>query len=352
MVGKKVFFKAWMFASIAAMVLAIIAALVAVFLGASTKIFLSLILVPFIILFLFLNNRVIVEPGWNYLYTWNGQKMNPFEPGVYYLFPYFGFLTEKAAVPMNRQMIYVLSGSREGLSESTADIYAYGTDSDIEPETGSALRLKYKLEIQCVDPSKLFYNQADSYAYVAGIVELEIIKYVHNHDSEYVIDHFAKELWDNLIVQRLRGVILNDAGIELISFIPGDIILSPENEASRSQVEQENRKLEIAAAQLKVDVKKEEGRKKILQARLKNMAVQKQIASEENKIRDEEILAIKVAAGVNGIVALNHVTSNKKLDTILEAAKAGGVTYVDDSKGSLSAASAMSFAINANQNKP
>jgi len=77
------------------------------------------------------------------------------------------------------------------------------------------------------------------------------------------------------------------------------------------------------------------------------MEIKKSISRETDEIRTEKIVAIRNAAGVNGVVALNFINNDKKLDVILESSKKGNITYVDDSKGSLTQASAMSFAINA-----
>jgi len=245
MVSTNVFWKWWVGSFVVAttLILLIISGIV-LFGGFSGHLFWMLFVVPVIFAFLMWSNRLIVQPEWNHIYTWKGKKMEPLVPGIYYLFTSLGFLTEVAEVPMNNQMLFIYSGLRAWVSEQTRNMYIYGTDSNVEPGTGAALGLEYKVEIKCVDPTKLVYNQPDSFSYIAGVIELEISKYVHRRKSERVIDLFQTRKWDEKLLPIIGPGILTHVGVQLISFVAGDIILNPESEISRTNSEIAERNLQ------------------------------------------------------------------------------------------------------------
>lgn len=350
MSNKMRFFLAWTVLFISIFLLSITVLSTIYFLGVSGKIFLLLILLPLIFVYLVWQNKVEVPPKYNFVYEWRGEILDPLEPGWHYVFPYFGMLNEGEEIPMNSQMLYVLSGVRDGLSPKIINQYTFGTASNLEAETGDFVRMMYKLELKCEDPIKLVYEKDDPYGYIASVVEQKVNIYVHGKNVEQINDNFVKEDWNadvNLGIVDVRALILNEIGIDIVSFIPVDVINTPEVEESRRAIEIEIRKKELNNAKIDNDVQLEKGKGRVLTATLSNMSKKKSISEKADEIRVNSINAIKTRVGVNSVVALKFATNEKKLDVILEASKAGNITYVDDSNGGVSQATAMGFALRA-----
>jgi len=326
--AKKVFFRAWLWLGILSTILLVVI-LIAIFLAskASWYIFFVSLVPSVIVLWLRWSNRIIVPAKWNHIYEWKGKVLNSLTPGMYFPFVYLGFLNEGIEIPMENQIMHILTGVRDGLSPDIVSQYAYGAQSNAEPNTGDYLRLMYKLEYKCLDSEKLAYNQADPFSYIAGIVELQVNKYVHANKSEDIVDKFTEQNLQTLaIVPDMTSI-----GVELISFIPVDVLLTPEIEEVRRALDVERRKKELINTEVKNAVLREKNKKKVLDVELSNMDVRKKIAGENNKIKVEAINAIKIGVGVNGVVALKMAMKEKTLETIAKASENGSITYIDDS---------------------
>jgi hypothetical protein len=286
---------------------------------------------------------------------WCGKKMKPFTNGYHYPFRKFGFFNVVAEVPMNKQTLYILSGVRDNLSQELIKQYVYGTASNMEPGTGDFVRLLYRVEVKCIDPLALVYNVNNPYDYVAGIIEQKVSLYVHHNKSEDIIDHFAEQTLDSIFAvsssnpDDIRNQVLADTGLKLISFIPIDVINTPEVEALREQLDKEQRQIEIIKAQVENEAKREEGKKKVLTAKLANMSVQEAIGQKNNDILVNKIKAITDSTGVGGEEALGFIAKEKTLETLEKSSETGSITYIDDSgsKGNLNQAAALGFAISA-----
>lgn len=313
---------------------------------------LSLIWIP-VSFFTVWKAKLVVLPEWTVVAEWCGKKMEPFASGYHYPFRKFGFFNVVAEVPVNKQTLYILSGVRDNLAPEVVEQYVYGTASNMEPGTGDFLRLLYRVEVKCVDPLALVYNVNNPYDYVAGIIEQKVSLYVHREKSENIIDKFSEQTLASIfsasssIADDVLDQILTDTGLKLISFIPVDVINTPEVEELREQLDKEQRQTAIIEAQLKNEVQREQGKKKILSAQLENMSVQENIGKKTNDILVNEIKAIKDQAGVGGDEALRFIAREKTLATIENSSKTGNVTYIDDSgtRGNLKQAAALGFAI-------
>ena len=313
-----------------------------------------LILIPIVIWFIRRSNRLEVSQGWNVIGEWEKQRMQPFEPGWHYPFWYFGYFDDVSEVPMNKQTLSILSGRREGYEQSIIDEYVYGSASDMDPGTGSALCLLYKADIQCVDSLTANYCvKGDPYEYIADRVEWCVGLYVHARSSEEIIDNFSKETLDSVIPDYIKEDVLLSTGFELLSFFPGDVSFNEETAASRAKEEQLKRKKVENSLELENKVQLEVGNKLILLAELDNRTVIENIAKKDDQIRVNTIKSLKDGADVDGEKALEFIIKEKTLETVKESAQKGNITYIDDSKGgALNQSAALGFAINANnQNK-
>ena len=300
-------------------------------------------------------SKLIVLPEWVVIAEWCGKKMEPFANGYHYPFRKFGFFNVVAEVPMNKQTLYILSGVRDNLAPELINQYTYGTASNIEPDTGDYLRLLYRVEVKCVNPLALVYNINNPYDYVAGIIEHKVSLYVHRKKSEDIIDHFSEQTLSSIFSASatdpvdVRNQILSDTGLELLTFIPIDVINTPEVEAIREKLDTEQRQSAIIKAQTKNETLREQGKKKVLNAQLSNMSVKEAIGQKSNDILVNELKAITNNTGVSGDEALKFIAKEKTLETIKDSSATGNVTYIDESgsKGNLKQAAALGFAINA-----
>ncbi|MFZ2310119.1 MAG: hypothetical protein WAW11_01085 [Patescibacteria group bacterium] len=274
-------------------------------------------------------NRVEVPANWEYLYEWSGEKLLPLTPGLYFPFPYLGFLSEASQVLMSQQTIYIFSGVRDVLSTDEIKKYKYGSQTNIEPGTGDVLRLKYAAEFQCVDSFKLVYTKKTPFVFMAGLLELEVVKFAKTLTGEKVNDKFVKYQWDKKLAKAI-ATIEAEVGVKIIRFMPIDVINTSDTEKSRLDVELKKREREV------------------LNEELLNMAVKKKISAEADSTRSNAIKAIKDDAGVNGIVALKFLSEQKKLDTIEVASKKGNITYMDSSgSGKLNDSFTLGWGLNA-----
>lgn len=324
------------------------------FLSFDDKVYLyfSLIL-PFAIFLYFLwRDSLEIAPECVLVAEWKGKKMEPLRNGYQFPFRFFNLFREIEVVPVNEQVISIFSGRRDGLSEADVEEYRYGMDSDMEPGSGAALRLKYEVRYKCVDPISYCYNTDDALKYLASQVESRVNNYVLGRTSEEVSDGFRKiDLNDNVFLD-LRDYLLYKIGIEIVLFIGKDVLFTPETEASRAKLEEEQRKAELIKHQTDNDAKVEEGRGKFLDKQLENLKKEKNIAAEKNSILTERVVSI-TNAGVSANEALNFVKKEAVLKAVTEAAKTGGIFYIDEngskdgSGGKLSDAAALSVAINA-----
>lgn len=336
--AKEVFLKAWISLIAWSTLLALVVALGLVVVGGIFGFFWWAMLVAVIIFFSPLTvmviirwqKRVEVPANWEYLYEWSGQVMAPLEPGLYYPFPYFGFLSEESRVLMNKQIIYIMSGSRNGLDSADIEKFAYGSLTDVEPGTGDFIRLKYGVEIQCVDSKKLVYERTDPFGFIAGLAEKEVVLFVKGLSGEDINDQFINNDWDTNLIAKLQSLIEVETGVEIKRFIPIDVMNTPETEAARRAEEMKKRE------------------KAVLEAELKNMDVKEKISAKADGMVTHTINSVKNTAGVNGLVALRFITEKQKLSTIETASRNGQFTYMDSSgSGKLTDASAMGWGFHA-----
>lgn len=355
MSGKEKFLKFWLLLGAAAYVITLIIIAFTCLVAYSSMVKINLpflislvIIMPFIAVIIVViirwSNRLEVPAEWNFIFEWNGVVLPPLTPGLYYPFPYFKFLSDGTEVPMNKQMLHILSGVREGLPTEVVEKYVYGSSTNVEPNTGDFLRLMYMAEIKCVNPVKLVYEKADPYGYIVGLLEREVVIFIKKPRvaNETVNDKFIKNNWyetffiAKLIVTQtvnasVYDTILAETGIELIKFIPIDVINTPETEESRRDVEMEMRKGEV------------------LKKLLINTTIKKKISAVNDSMRDNSVKTILTNAGVTGEVALNYLNEQKKLDTIQVVGTKGNITYMDNSgKGKLTNARVMGWGLTAN----
>jgi hypothetical protein len=324
MKSKKVFFWAW-FKLFTVITIIIVVALVLAwnfiekFPG---EIFWSLTLLPFIYGWIIWSKKIIVPPEYEYIYEWQGKKLEPLTSGYNYVFPYFGFLEGKSKIPMNVQTLSILIGVRDGLPESVVNDYIYGTASNVEPENGDAIRILCQVEFQNIDSSKLFYAKSKPYHYIASLVEFKVGAYMKKpikNATEGLSDHFLSKDWDSEVLdgigtlKSLREEVFDFIGVKLIHFIPVDLIFSPEIEDTRK----------------KIDIEKRRG--ELLKEELGNMDTEAAIAKKRNEISGNQIEKVMKTANVSGAEALNFIMREKTLTAVAQASKTGNITYIDGS---------------------
>jgi hypothetical protein len=229
-----------------------------------------------------------------------------------------------------------LSGARDGLDPADIEKYAYGSLTNVEPGTGDFIRLKYGLEIQCVDSHRLVYERTDPFGFIAGLTEKEVIIFVKGLSGERINDEFINFDWQTNLIDKLQSLVELETGVRIIRFIPIDIMNTPETEEARRAEEMEKRQ------------------KAVLEAKLVNMEVNKKISAKQDDMVINTINSVKDTAGVNGIVALKFMTERQKLATIETAAGKSNFTYMDSSgSGKLTDASAMGWGFNShNKSQP
>jgi hypothetical protein len=357
MIGKERISEYWNWLLVAAFIsgLVAIAIVLVIFSFDFWWIFSALLIIP-AVLYLKWEGRLVVDAEFNLIAEWKGEKVEPLTPGIYYPFRYGDFFKLIAKVPMNIQTLHILSGEREGLKDDIVKLYLYGTASNMEPGTGDSVRLLYKLEFKCLNPIALVYTMDNPYDYLAGETELEVSQYIHKNTSEDIVDNFSREGLaqspDLNIVPKIKDDVLNKIGVEVIAFIPVDVILTPEKEALRRAQEREDNRKPLIESQLANAVVEEAGQAQILQAQLNNMEIKKNIAKEHNEIMSNKINKIKADTGVDGATALQFYTKQRTIDVVADASKTGSITYIDDSSnsGTLSQAAALGWAIKSNNN--
>ena len=260
------------------------------------------------------SNRLVVPENWNYIFEWNGEALDPLEPGLYFPFPWFGFLKAKGMVPMNRQTLRVLSGERKGCPEDIIKKYPYGADSNIEPASGDEFKALYHLETQCIYPKKFAYAYDDTYSYVVSLIESVVRDFLGRKSGEEISDNFSSYDWTSIVLNHLYGeetiaaYIEKNLGLRIIEIISIDIILTPEVEELRRKLDESSRKKEIYEAEAVAA----ESRKKL-------------------QAKNDEIT--KNTAGVNGNKALEFMLGNKKLETMEVVSKNGSNTFIDGAGG-------------------
>jgi regulator of protease activity HflC (stomatin/prohibitin superfamily) len=286
----------------------------------------GLLIVPVVVCAgIIFKHRYIVDQKHAVVYEWRGERVEPLVPGMYFPFPFFGFLSEGVEVPTNPIVLNIFTGSRDGLVK--AEKY-YGSQEDVQPETGAAIRLAYDITLQIVDPNKFVYSFDNCYAQIASLVEKEVMVYVHNNEAEKIYDNFTKENWQELVVDKLSATV-ETMGVILISFIPKGIKDNPEVEADRLKVEKERRRGEV------------------LEKQLKNQEIVAKIEQKNNEIRQEQIASIMKSSGCSAAEALNFLNREKTLETVKEAAKDGHLTFMDASgNGTLSQSAALGYGLN------
>lgn len=332
--AKKVFFWAWFWLDVLiTLVMAIALIVICYNVGYWVSLF-SLFLPSLVVGKLYWDSGISIPTGIERIYEWRGKAMEPLVPGWYHPFKYFGFLKpDEVDVPMNIQTLYILTGTRDGLSSDDFELFYYGTQSDIEPGTGAALRLKYKVDFECVDSIKLRYKHNDPYTYIAGLVESKVNIYVHGLKSEEIIDNFTKTDWHKTLVSDVEteSQLINHLGVRLISFIPIDVILSVKAEEWRQLEDAEERKGKIMKIAINNEVMAEVEKKRILNAQLVNSKKVKELAVINNKIEVDFINDIKNEVGVNSVMALKYAMHKNTLKTVTEASKNSEFAYIDGS---------------------
>lgn len=291
----------------------------AVFIGFWCLVVLAAALITFFVALW--SSRLVVPENWNYIFEWNGEALDPLEPGMYFPFPWLGFLKAKGMVPMNRQTLRVLSGERKGCPEDIIKKYPYGADSNIEPASGDEFKALYHVETQCTDSKKFAYAYDDTYSYVVSLIESRVRNFLGSKTGEDVSDKFSSYPWKIEVLDSVYGgnslsyYIEENFGLKIIEILSIDIILTPEVEEFRRKLDESSRKKEI----YEVEAEAADARKK-LQAK-------------NDEITKNTISVIKNTAGVNGNKALDYMTSNKKLETMETVSKNGANTFIDGAGG-------------------
>lgn len=342
--SKNVFALAWLvFFSVITFIVLLSFFVISIFVDLPNWSFGLLALLPFIYTYLVWNSRVEVPPKMEYIYEWLGKRMSPFKNGITYIFPYFNLLKGIARVPMNNQTLYILIGRREGLDKAIIEKYFYGDSSDIEPENGDAIRVLCALQIRCVDSLKLVYEVENPYQYIVDLVQVRVGAYMKKlklGETEKLSDYFLAKDWDEEIFDEtplfgsLKEKIFDTVGVELIHFVPVDLIFSPE-------VEEIRRKTGV-----------ERQRKEFLKEQLSNMKEEEDIAKRRDDINSNSIKKIMDTANVSGPEALGFLMKEKTLKTVESASKNGSMTYLDSAnEGNFSNGVGFGWGFNATNKK-
>lgn len=339
--AKKVFRKAWLWLGIVSWLSVILViATACLFFEWNLALTALSTLVPILIWYLRWNNRLEVPIGWEFVYQWNGQRIEPLKPGLYYPFYYFDMLSSCSEVLMKSQKLNILTGVRTGLSPELVETYNYGSPTNIEPKTGDYVRLMYAAEVKCHNSQKMAYEKTDPFGFIVGLLEQEVIIYIKTLDNEGINDYFVGGIpsaeWILRVTTKLAPIILNEVGMELLRFIPIDVLNTPETEASRRKVEEKKRE------------------KEVLKAELSNMTEKKLIGIEADSIATHaisaKIEAIKTKAGVNGVVALKYLAHLDTTQGVVQASQKGNITYMSDAGNSkLTDSFALGWGLNAHQ---
>jgi len=292
----------------------------------------GLLIVPVIVCAgIIFKHRLIVDQKHAVVYEWHGERVKPLPPGIYFPFPFFGFLSEGVEVPTNPVVLHIFTGLRDGLAE--ADKY-YGSQEDVQPETGAAIRVAYDVAIRIINPDKFVYSFDDCYAQIASLVEKEVMFFIRGNEAEKIYDNFAKEDWKTSIVDKLSSSIEEEMGAILMYFVPKSIKDNPEVEADRLKVEKERRHGEI------------------LEKQLQNQEIVEKIEQTNNQIRQQKIASVMEKSSCSAEEAFNFLNREKTLDTVKEAAANGHLTFMDASgNGTLSQGAALGYGLNIGKEK-
>lgn len=299
-----------------------------------------------------LTNRLEVSPEWNVIAEWKKEVMKPFKPGWYYPFPYFGYFEAIAAVPMNKQTVSILSGEKTGLDPQIINEFVYGAASNLGPKGGEPIRLLSKIEIQCVDPILIAYKVDDPYEYAASVIEVYLRRYASDNDNETIIRNFSKQ--DITIVPiGVRSQLLADTGIELISFIPVDVIEDEKTNKRRSDEYEEQQRSIFITAKNSNDILEEQGKGGVMKVTLTNKEIEENISKKDDEMLANRVKTIMASTGVSGDEALKIAMKAKTLETVATASESGSIVYIDENggNGGLSQGASLGFAINATNQK-
>lgn len=286
------------------------------------SVFGSWTLLPFVYAYIVWKNKLIVPPEYEYIYEWQGEKLEPLKSGYNYIFPFFGFLKGRVKIPTNIQTLNILIGVRDGLPESITKCFVFGSAVNIRPEEGDTIRVLFKVEYQNIDSLKLFYAKNNPYDYIVSLIEFKVGAYMRKpikDDSEALSDHFLSKNWDAEVLDsienqyRLKDEIFDFIGVKLIHIIPVNLLFSPEIEEAKKKIEVEKR------------------RRGLLEEELNNMNTEESIAKKRNEINSNEIEKVMKTANVGGQEALNFILKEKTLTAITQASKTGNITYIDGS---------------------
>jgi hypothetical protein len=313
--AKKVFLKAWLWLDLIITIFTVAVLITISYYSGYWFLLLGIFLPSLIIFILRLRTRVIVPAEWEYVYTWCGKILEPFTPGVYYIFPYFNLLSDVNKVLMTKQVLHILSGTSDGLPEEVIKLYRYGSRNNIHSKSGSSLRLMYDVVAECVDSKKLVFGIRNVFDYVAQEIERKVNIYVRSRNSKDIINRFAVEDWHAAVLSEIRNNIRKTTGINLISFTPIAIINDPVISKAMLAVEEEVRRGDL------------------LRAKLKNMSSEVSISSKNDEIRSNEIKSLKETLNIDGYAALNFLSEQAKWKAFIEISKSGKVVYMDDLMG-------------------
>lgn len=334
LIKPSIFIKAWVLMIVATLAISAIILTALISLQVLPVWTYSLMAIVAIVLAVYVwQSRIEVTPRWELLWEWEGKKGVPLTAGWYFPPRFLGFFRAITRVPMYVLDMGVLSGTEDGVDANLIKSHAYGTRSDIEPQSGAVLRFVYTIRTQVFDSLALYYNMTDAYTYLAYQVEKEMIAYAKQLDSESITDDFHKHDWEDEIVVKLFEKILDEIGMKILEIIPQDVIHTQEIQDLRNKTGEEKVREEL----LKV------------QSRNKDQEIE--IAKKDNQMTENRIKAIKDSLGGSDELAATVLTRQMTLETI-EKSAGKGMTYIDDANkaGVLSGAHAMAFAINSTSN--
>lgn len=268
-----------------------------------------ILLVPIILLVTIWNRRIKVPPRWEYVWEWGGSIGEPLTPGWYFAPKILGLFRLVGKVPMYDQFVNVISGSRNGVSKGLVDSHPYGTESDVEPESGAVVKLVYSLRIRCENSVDALYKMDDPFSYIALSVEKKVVEFAKTKDSEKLSDELNSHDWKTEIGP-LTAELLENTGFLVLEFIPQDIINTPEVQVLRNEVGEQQLRGEL------------------LEAELLNKNKEQKIAEKDNSIKSSRLKVLKDAFGTSDLTA-RIWEAEVRAETIKEAAKSKNLIIVD-----------------------
>lgn len=215
----------------------------------------------------------------------NGTPEQPWTPGIYFVFPFFGFWVDKGNFPINTQMIVLQLDEEQEKNKN-------GLGGQIDFASGESLGIKATAYLKIINAFKATYAVSDVYGAVEekldGAIRAILQKETYSDTSK---------IKDITIDDNFKTTLAN-WGVEVESVVITDIILSEAVQNARkvkveaaaekeAAVDKRAAKITLAEGERDATIKKAEGVKKSLELEGEGLAKQLEILITQGRITPE-----------------------------------------------------------------